>query len=103
MPAFCDDVVVVHQRSGAVTGAIDNDVFSQFRELNFAFKFSRPKAHGAAAQISDELRQQDRRIDQPGPVFTTNRVEPSEGKRAGPVLRHHVEGRAVIVCGISMV
>lgn len=103
MPAFCDDPVVVHQRFGTVTSAIDDDVFSQFREIVFAFEFSPAKSHGVSPQVSDELRQQDCRIDQPSPVFATRHVESAEGKRARPVLRHHVEGRAVIVCGISMV
>ena len=56
MTALCDDVVVVHQCFGAVTGAIDNDVFSQLREIIFAFELSSAKSRVASSQVDDKFR-----------------------------------------------
>jgi len=48
VPASRDDIIVAHYRPRAVPGTINDDVFSQFRKVNFALKMLHSKWHSAS-------------------------------------------------------
>ena len=103
MAALGNDVIIVHQRLGAIAGAVDNDAFSQRCEVVPACKLPFAQSHAASFQLGDELRQQDRRVDQPGPVFAADDVQFGEREGAGSVLGHDVVRRALVVGAIPLV
>jgi hypothetical protein len=47
VPASRDDIIVAHYCLRAVSGTINDDVFSQFRKVNFALKMLHSKWHRA--------------------------------------------------------
>src|SRR5262249_40163393 len=75
VPASRDAVLVVYEPLGAIAGAVDDDVFSQLREIILAVELSPAKLHAGAPELGDEPRQQDHWVDQPGSVFAARHAQ----------------------------
>jgi hypothetical protein len=57
VPASRYDIIVTHYHLRAVPSTVNDDIFSQFREVNFALKMPHPKWHAVSPQVGDESRQ----------------------------------------------
>src|SRR5262245_40429541 len=91
--ALGEHLTILCQKLCPIAGAIDDDVFSEFRKRLHIAKHSPSKRYAASPQIRNQSRQQDGWIDQPRAVFAARNIEAAERKRSGPGFRHHVNGR----------